>query len=163
MILLLFTAIFIIIAGAILLIILSKQKKSFGILGEKKRIYVDTETIPGEILYAKSLPLSGKPDSIIKDGKYFIPVEVKTSKTPKDPYLNHTTQLMAYCLLVQETYGTRPPYGYLKYPKKEYKIEYSKKDEERVRLTVYEILKCKKTNREPQCHHKEHYPPYTVK
>ena len=101
--------------GFILFGIWFYQMKGFGILS-KKKIYTDTENNPGEILYSKTLSLSGKPDYLIKESGMVFPVEVKTGHTPNSPYVNHTMQLMAYCLLVEENYGIRPTGGFLKYP-----------------------------------------------
>ncbi len=105
-------ALFVIILGIFFLFVLSRQRKTFGILAEEERIYQDTEKMPGETLFAKTLPLVGRPDYLIKRGEYIIPVEKKNTKAPRDQYVNNNMQLMAYCLLVQETFGIRPPGGY---------------------------------------------------
>lgn len=154
---LLFIAFIVIITGGILLFIVSRQKKSFGILVEGNRLYQDSQILPGETLIAKSIPLHGKPDYLVKLGKYVIPVEKKTSKAPTDQYKNNTMQLMAYCLLVEENYGIRPPGGYLKYADKELKIRYTKEAEDAVRYIVKEILDHKRTNKELHCNHPSHY------
>lgn len=142
--------------GLIMLHLLSRQKMSFGILGSKKRIYQDTQQFPGKNIFAKSLPLVGKPDYLIKDGKYIIPVEIKSSEAPRDQYKNNVMQLMALCLLVEEHYGIRPPGGYLRYKNAEMKFAYTKEAEESVRKLVKEILQCKKTNKEHFCAHVYH-------
>lgn len=133
----------------------NKQKKKFGVLNEE-RVYIDTDGTPGETLFSKTISLAGKPDYIVKENGYFIPVEYKSGKTPKDPYLNHTTQLMAYCFLVEEKYGVRPPGGYLKYPDREFKIAYT--DEARVSIikVTEEILEAKRSGEEIKCDHSAH-------
>ena len=153
--LLLFVGIGIVITAILLLKIIKKQSRQFGVL-EKKHVYHDTKTSPGITLNAKTIKLSGKPDYLIKDKEKFIPVEVKTGKTPNSPYVNHTMQLMAYCFLVEENYGVRPPGGYLKYPNKEFKIAYTHQAEEEIRNLVEEILIVKKENKEQTCNHPEH-------
>lgn len=150
-------ALCIITAGIVFLFILSRQKKTFGILAEKRRIYQDTEKIPGENLFAKTIQLVGRPDYLIKSGKYIEPVEKKKTKAPKDQYVNNNMQLMAYCLLVEENFGIRPRGGYLQYDDKEIKFAYTKEAEEAVRLVVQEILAHKKTNKEFHCKHQYHY------
>ncbi len=90
-----------------------------------KLIYQDSTQIPGSILESSLLPLIGKPDYLIKKKKSIIPIEIKTGKTPLTPYKNHVMQLIAYCHLVEENYGMRPTYGILKYPQKEFAIDYT--------------------------------------
>lgn len=141
--------------GILFLYFLQKQKKNFGVLNSK-RFYTDSDKSPGEVLYSKSIPLVGRPDYIIKQNNYFIPVEVKTSKTPRTPYENHIMQLMAYCYLVEETYRITPPGGFLKYPKKEFYIQYTNQAKEGIRTIVKEILQKKKTNQEISCPHPHH-------
>jgi CRISPR-associated exonuclease Cas4 len=119
-----------------------KQKQKLGILtGE--RIYQDTEEQPGVTLYAISLPLMGRPDYLLKTKDGIIPVEVKSTPTPATPYFSHTMQVMAYCLLVEETYGRRPPRGILKYPDKEVSIEYTLDATASLRRIVHEMLAYK--------------------
>lgn len=149
-------ALLFVIIALILLILLFRQKKSFGILGVKNRIYQDTKQTPGFNIYSKSLPLVGKPDYLIKDGKYIIPVEIKDSNAPRGQYQNNVMQLMAYCLLVEEHYGIRPPGGFIQYRNAEMKFAYTKEAEKSVRLIVEEILQCKKSNKEPHCTHVYH-------
>ena len=143
--------------GLVLLWLIARQRKKLGVLAEKKPVYQDTEEMPGELLYAKSLQLVGKPDYLIKDGDFYIPVELKTGSSPKEQYLNHNMQLMAYCLLVEEHFGVRPPGGYIKYKDKELKLAYTKDAEAAVRMVVAEILKQKKEDKELHCSHEEHY------
>jgi len=93
--------------------------------------YVDMEEM--KTLYSKRYGISGRPDAIIREDGYFIPVEIKTGRTPRGPLFSHIMQLMAYCLLVEENYGTPPPFGILRYEKAVYRIEYT---EEMKRLVL---------------------------
>jgi CRISPR-associated exonuclease Cas4 len=80
-------------------------------------VYSDTgqwEDVP-EPLYAPSSNLAGRPDYLVRRWKRVIPVEVKSTGAPGEPYRSHVLQLAAYCLLVEEVYGERPPYGLLHY------------------------------------------------
>ena len=82
---------------------------------------------PEKPFFSKMLRLSGKPDYVIKQNKYFIPIEIKTGKhnTPKK---NHIFQLAAYCQLLEENYGGFVPYGILVYNNEvQYKIPYDPK------------------------------------
>ena len=62
--------------------------------------------------------LSGRPDELrrLPDGT-IIPVEIKACRSPRSgvPYPSHRVQVLAYCALVEETYGRAPPYGMLCY------------------------------------------------
>jgi CRISPR-associated exonuclease Cas4 len=146
---------FVIGLGLILLFFVSRSKRSLGVLTQEVT-YRDTEKEPGKTMYAKTLPLVGKPDYLVRDQGIVIPVEVKTGKTPSFPYDNHTMQLMAYCLLVEENLGVRPPGGYLKYPDKEFKIKYTPEAEQSVRDLVAEITRAKESGTEPHCSHPQH-------
>lgn len=148
-------AIALLIIGIMFYTILSKQEKEIGFLSGKL-MYTDIKASHAEILKASTIPLIGKPDSIVKHKGQMIPVEVKTGKTPKAPYLNHTMQLMAYCLLVEEHFHKRPPGGYLHYPQKKFKLSYTKEAEESVRSVVAEIIQNKRTHQEFHCTHPEH-------
>jgi len=78
--------------------------------------------------------IRGKPDYIIeKDGEY-IPVEKKTGRTPKGPLFSHIMQLIAYCMLVEETFG-KVEYGILEYDERKYFINY----DERLKNTVIKL------------------------
>lgn len=62
--------------------------------------------------------ITGRPDELrrLKDGT-IIPVEIKSSPAPRGgaPYPSHRLQLLAYCALVEESFGRTPPYGVLVY------------------------------------------------
>jgi CRISPR-associated exonuclease Cas4 len=76
-------------------------------------------------LFATDLALTGKPDYILQQGKSLIPVEVKTGRTPAQPHQSHLFQLAAYCLLIERTYGKRPPIGILHYPGRDFEVPYT--------------------------------------
>ncbi|MGH7203511.1 MAG: CRISPR-associated protein Cas4 [Candidatus Levyibacteriota bacterium] len=156
MIIILIIAGIIILTGIGLLFFLMRERNHLGVLATSKSLYQDTTEIPGKLLYAKSLPLVGKPDAFLKNGEEMIVVEYKHTKAPREPYLNHEMQLMAYCLLVEENYHVRPKGGILKYDDKEFKIVYTQKAEESVRKVVEEILEYKKNDKEPTCNHPRH-------
>lgn len=78
------------------------------------------------VLHAKSVRLVGKPDYLVRqnDGA-IIPVEVKSSLAPERPWEGQVLQLAAYCLLVEETHGVRPPYGILQYKDEAFAVTYT--------------------------------------
>ena len=103
-----------------------RQRKSAGLPGGRV-IYTDTHGW-GKIekpLFYGPLQLTGKPDYLIQQNGKIIPVEVKSGRTPEAPYDSHIYQLASYCLLVEKTYGTRPPYGIIHYEKRDFAIDYT--------------------------------------
>ena len=148
-------SIIILVLGILMLYLWFVQRKRFGILNQELT-YSDSEQLPGEVLYSRKISLAGKPDYIIKQNGIYIPVEIKTGRTPRQPYENHTMQLMAYCFLVEEKYGVRPPGGYLKYPEKEFHIAFTDEAKEGITSIVKEILQRKKSNLEISCRHPQH-------
>ncbi len=69
--------------------------------------------------------LTGKPDYLVERDGVIIPVEVKTGRTPAAPFDSHIFQVAAYCLLVERTYGKRPPYGIIHYPNRDFAVDYT--------------------------------------
>lgn len=53
--------------------------------------------------------LVGRPDQLVRLGPALVPVEQKPTARRLQP--SHVLQVAAQCLLVQEVYGVRPPYG----------------------------------------------------
>jgi CRISPR-associated exonuclease Cas4 len=139
----------------IIFIVVLIKRKSFGTIAGNN-IYTDTRQLPGDVLYSEGLHLKGKPDYIIQKGNQYIPVEVKTGRTPSVPYKNHVAQLFAYCALIQEEYGVRPQYGVIKYPEREFEIEYTKQGEEGLRKIIHDMQNMKQSETEPECNHPEH-------
>lgn len=78
-------------------------------------------------LFDPKLNLAGKPDYLAYKEGIPIPVEVKTGRTPAQPYDSHIFQLAAYCYLVEATTGKTPPHGILHYPRETFEIEYTPK------------------------------------
>lgn len=76
-------------------------------------------------LFAPRYQLTGKPDYLVQQGHVYIPVEVKPGRTAAQPYESDLMQLAAYCLLVHETYGVRPPYGVLRYAEQSFRLAYT--------------------------------------
>jgi CRISPR-associated exonuclease Cas4 len=104
----------------------SRQRREAGLPGGRV-IYSDTRAW-GEVekpLYDNDLGLTGKPDYLVEQSGKLIPVEVKTGRAPEAPYDSHIFQLAAYCLLVEKTYGKRPPYGIIHYPNRDFAVDYT--------------------------------------
>ena len=117
-------------AGCILLIIsvilkigTSKIKHHYQI--PKGNIVYEDLNKPARILSSRKYPLVGKPDYIMKQRQFFIPIEVKTGKHQTARH-HHIMQLASYCQLVSEEYQCTVPYGILVYfdTKKQFPIPF---------------------------------------
>lgn len=82
-----------------------------------------------EALYDATIGLTGRPDYLIQQGNFIIPVEVKTGRVPSAPYDSHIFQVAAYCYLVEKSMGQRPPYGIIHYGKRSFAVDYTKEME----------------------------------
>jgi len=105
----------------------NRQQKAAGLPGGRV-IYTDTHgwgKVEKPLFYA-ALGLAGKPDYLIEKNGQIIPVEVKSGRTPQAPYDSHIFQLASYCLLVEKTYGRRPPYGIIHYENRDFAIDYTR-------------------------------------
>jgi len=90
-------------------------------------------------LYDVESRLAGKPDYLVKQDGAFIPVEVKSTYVPSVPYESHVFQLLAYCLLVESSFGKRPPYGMLVYRNRTFAIDYTVEQESALRDLLVEM------------------------
>jgi CRISPR-associated exonuclease Cas4 len=78
-------------------------------------VAIDAGSAP--LLRSTRYRLSGRPDVLrrLPDGRV-VPGELKSRPTPnRGPPRSHLVQVAAYCLLVEETTGTSPPFGVLRY------------------------------------------------
>jgi CRISPR-associated exonuclease Cas4 len=76
-------------------------------------------------LFARRIGLTGKPDYLLDIRGVTIPVEVKPGRRAPRPYESDLMQLAAYCLLVEETSGSAPPYGLLRYAERTFRLDYT--------------------------------------
>jgi CRISPR-associated exonuclease Cas4 len=102
------------------------QRRRAGLPGGRV-IYSDTRAWGAveQSLFDVQLGLTGKPDYLVEQNGKLIPVEVKSGRTPEAPYDSHIFQVAAYCLLVEKTYGKRPPHGILHYPNRDFAVDYT--------------------------------------
>lgn len=117
-------------------------------------IYTDTRAWgkPERPLYAPGLALTGKPDYLVEQGGRIIPVEVKSGRAPQNPYDSHIFQLAAYCLLVEKTYGKRPPYGIIHYPDRDFAIDYTSELETALLDLMAEMRRDERRDDVPRSH-----------
>jgi CRISPR-associated exonuclease Cas4 len=90
-------------------------------------IYADTGDwrSPDKPLFSSTYGLTGKPDYLVETRYGLIPIEVKSSAAPSQPYPSHVLQLAAYCLLVEDSKGHAPPYGLIKYADAVFEVDYT--------------------------------------
>jgi len=116
----------ILLIAFVLLYISGHQRRAAGLPGGRV-VYVDTRAwgTVEKPLFDLQLGLTGKPDYLVEQNGKLIPVEVKTGRTPEAPYDSHIFQVAVYCLLVQKTYGKRPPHGIIHYPNRDFAVDYT--------------------------------------
>ena len=108
-----------------------RRKRGEAGLPSGEVIYSDTRDweTPEKPLFSRRYGLVGRPDYLVRtveDGvSVAIPVEVKSRKRPTEPYPSHILQLITYCLLVEDNFGARPPYGLLRYADATLRIDYT--------------------------------------
>ncbi|MBX3001061.1 MAG: Dna2/Cas4 domain-containing protein [Caldilineaceae bacterium] len=111
-------------------------------------------------LISRRYGLVGRPDYLVRTqeaGKAItIPVEVKSRKRPIIPHASHVLQLMTYCLLVEDQWGARPPYGLLRYADATLCIPYS----EELRQQVLEAADAIRSARRSAAIHRQHADPH---
>jgi CRISPR-associated exonuclease Cas4 len=109
----------------------NRQRQAAGLPGGRV-IYTDTRgwgKLEKPLFYA-ALELTGKPDYLVQQNGEIIPVEVKSGRAPEAPYDSHIYQLASYCLLVEKTYGKRPPYGIIHYETRDFAVDYTQELEQ---------------------------------
>jgi CRISPR-associated exonuclease Cas4 len=80
---------------------------------------------PEKPLFSNRHRLTGKPDYLVETGHGIIPVEIKSGKSPVQPYASHVLQLAAYCLLIEDTMNQTPRYGLIQYSDCVFRIDYT--------------------------------------
>lgn len=132
------------LALGLLLLWLAQRGRARSGLPQGRVVYTDTGgwNRLERPLFSREFLLTGKPDYLIADGADVIPVEVKSSRAPAQPYPSHLLQLAAYCLLVEECYRRRPPYGIVKYADRAFEVEYTPELEDQLLAT----LACMRTD-----------------
>lgn len=123
----------------------SQAKRSQG-LPPGRVVYDDSSRRGGELskpLYSARLGLSGKPDYIVQQRGTPIPVEVKSRRAPREPFDSHIYQLAAYCMLVEDQLGIRPPYGLIRYSDRTFQIDFSEELEQELLALLKEMRKEK--------------------
>jgi len=149
---------FILLALGLLLLWLAQRGRAHSGLPQGRVIYTDTGgwNRLERSLFSRELLLTGKPDYLVADGADVIPVEVKSSRAPIQPYLSHILQLAAYCLLVEECYRRRPPYGIIKYADRTFEVDYTPELENELLATLDDMRDDLADGNAPRSHDEPH-------
>jgi CRISPR-associated exonuclease Cas4 len=101
---LLYAAWVLLVLGVVLVYLALKGRMLRG-LGSGETVTLDDVT-----LFSETHGLVGRPDRIVREGEFLIPEEWKSSRRVGD---GHRLQLGTYFILIEETYGVRPPHGWV--------------------------------------------------
>jgi CRISPR-associated exonuclease Cas4 len=139
-ILILMSLVWLFISLGFLLQALRKERQARDVVAEAGLVagelaYSDLDK-PAETLRSERYDLSGRPDYIVRRGERYIPVELKTGRTPDAPHDSHLMQLGVYCVLVEESYGVRPPLGVLQYAGRTFEVPFTDEYRDRVLETT---------------------------
>ncbi len=129
------------VAGLLLLLLSSSLRARAG-LPHGEVIYSDTADWRRceKTLFSARCALAGRPDYVVLERKGYVPIEVKPGRVFAQPQWSDVLQLAAYCCLVEDEYGRRPPHGYLKYRDRLFRIAYDRRLEKAL-LTVIEQMR----------------------
>lgn len=104
--------------------------------------YIDDQSLRPKVFESEKYGLRGRPDFVVLEGDNHIPVEVKTGRVPQGPLFSHILQVAAYCLLLEEEYGSPPPFGILRYGNVQHQIDYEPDLREMLLKKLQEIRKA---------------------
>jgi CRISPR-associated exonuclease Cas4 len=148
------------LTGALLLWLATRRERIGGLPGGKI-IYSDAGrwNPPEKPLYDAESGLAGKPDYLVEQSGKIIPVEVKTGRRQHlTAYDSHIYQLAAYCLLVERSFGARPPYGILHYAGESgetgqsYRYDYTPALEQALHALLDEMHLCERRRKADRSH-----------
>ena len=122
--------------------LMAERQHALG-LPEGELVYEDADG-QGETLSSSAYPLVGKPDYVVKlpDGRP-VPVELKLNvQNATVPYSNHTVQVGAYCLILEDYFEQPPTHGILRYADCEFTVEYTPALRKKVIKLLTEMERC---------------------
>jgi CRISPR-associated exonuclease Cas4 len=110
-----------------------------------KVVYDDTVERIEQALVSHRYQLAGKPDHILRDRSgSLVPVERKTRRwDAREPRPGDRAQVLAYCLLVEETWGGNVDHGLLKYSDSEFRISFGTRERREIIALIAEMQAAK--------------------
>ena len=93
-------------------LVAQEKRKASGITKKAVTVSIDgSKSLPVRHYISAMQGLAGRPDALISENGYLIPIERKPlAKKIHDRYV---AQLLVYMRLIEEFEGKKPPYGYL--------------------------------------------------
>lgn len=158
------------------LLCIEKLRQNAGFEKNLKAIGIDGgKILPEKNYISQKQQLAGRPDGVIVEDGFYIPVERKPFA--KKVHERYIAQLLVYMRLVEEFEGVRPPYGYLIIGKSCKRVRIENSDERQRWLTgllqeMHRALdgqkikpnphpkKCERCPVSPQCSHRWRNSPY---
>jgi CRISPR-associated exonuclease Cas4 len=119
-------SVILLLLGALLLSAAWWLRRASGLPGGEIT-YADTDR-PAEPLISNRYGLVGKPDYVVMQRGMAVPVEVKPNRSAGEPYESDRLQVLAYCLLLEETNAKTPPFGVLRYRTRSFRIGYTARE-----------------------------------
>ena len=122
--------------------LITERHRALG-LPEGELVYEDADGA-GETLSSAAYPLVGKPDYVVQppDGRP-VPIELKLNVHDASiPYSNHTVQVGAYCLILEDYFEQPPTHGILRYADYEFTVEYTPALRKKVIRLLSEMERC---------------------
>ena len=114
-----------------------RQRAAVG-LDHETVLSSDDSSAPIPTLCSWRYGLVGRPDQLVRLGRALVPVEQKPTARRLQP--SHVLQVAAQCLLVQEVYGVRPPFGLVVLAEGvRQRVEFSTELEERLLETMAQM------------------------
>lgn len=147
-------ALFLVLA-ALLLIWSSRMRRTSGLPSGRLMLSDTDPEQRGQPLYSARYGLAGTPDYLVDTRQGPVPVEVKPGRTDAEPHESHLLQVLAYCLLVEESHSKRPPYGLLRYSDESFKVDYNRQ----TRAYLLEVLKQMREAETARQAHRDHQAP----
>jgi CRISPR-associated protein Cas4 len=91
---------------------IARQKREHGVSARSATVSIDGgKELPVRQYISERQGLAGRPDAIVIEDGFVIPIEVKPlARKIRDRYV---AQLLVYLRLIEEFEGKRPPHGYL--------------------------------------------------
>ncbi len=106
----------------------------------------------GHPLHDPEWGLSGKPDYVVKTEKGFVPVEVKTGQTPREPFASHRLQLACYLRLLEANGAPLAGHGLLTYPEGVFKIYWNEDVKTELRYALSRMVQAHSEGRADRDH-----------
>ncbi len=105
-----------------------------------------------DVMHDPEWGISGSPDYIMETDGGPVPVEVKTGRTPDQPFPSHELQLACYLRLLEFDSGTAPEYGLLTYPDGVFRVAWDQPLKERLQSTLERMAVAAETGRADRDH-----------